>query len=281
MWYAGTVDYKNCMADFNVAYPSLGTPGTNSFGFTSSNSSAGNLQHFKDTYAVGYQYGYDIQSEHFVADTVTSIYCTYAGIIGRSGGYIFHPIVMAHVTDQENINGWQLGNQMVFGSRVDILGLDIELANGGTFARSSNMTETNAGYTSGIINCTMVKANTGVINAAPLFSSGGQNFQVNNSSKIYYTGLIYSTAASAATTGTTKQTLATFSVSAGPQGNDGSIFMKNTGAVLRIKAWGITASNSNNKVVEIDFGGTAVASITSTASGGVVELEADIIVSWR
>ena len=33
------------------------------------------------------------------------------------------------------------------------------------------------------------------------------------------------------------------------------------------------------KVVELDFGGTAIASITTTAAVGVVELEADIIVS--
>jgi hypothetical protein len=90
-------------------------------------------------------------------------------------------------------------------------------------------------------------------------------------------GVVASSNTSAATTGTSKQTLATGTVPAGPISGQGSIFWNNAGGVMRIRAWGITANNSNSKVVEIDFGGTTIASITSTVSSGVIEIGADIV----
>jgi hypothetical protein len=280
MYNAWTVDFNNCLADFDMSYASIASgtiTAAGNIGFTSAYSSSSNLMHFKDTYAEGYYYGYDMQSEHIVADTITSQYCKYAGIIGRSGTAIYHPCVFIHVVDQENQHGWQLGPQMQLGSRVDFLAYDLEYLGSGVYARVGNLAETNVGNTSGLLNATVVLAGTGIVNSGPLFSSGGTNFQVNNSGKVYYTGLINSSSTSAATTGTSKQTLATFTISGGPQSGGGSIFINNAGAVLRIKAWGITASNGNNKVVEIDFGGTAIASITSAANNGAVFLEANIV----
>jgi hypothetical protein len=48
--------------------------------------------------------------------------------------------------------------------------------------------------------------------------------------------------------------------------------------VFRISAWGITAANANSKTVELDFGGTAISTITSTVNNGVIRVSADIIV---
>lgn len=181
LYNAMTVDLENVSATFNMTVAALSTalPAANTFCIGSSNGSSGNLQHFKNVYVAGCQYGYDIQGEHWIADTVTSAFCTNAGIIGRSGGAIYHPIVMTHVVDQENQNGWILGTNLQLGGRLDMIGLDIELANGGTFARVNNLYETTAGNTNGMITYASVQASVGEV-AITLFSHGGSQFLVAN-----------------------------------------------------------------------------------------------------
>lgn len=73
----------------------------------------------------------------------------------------------------------------------------------------------------------------------------------------------------APTTGTVKQTLATYTL---PQNS----FSAN-GKGIRIRAWGVTAANGNSKTLGIDFGATTVGTITSTANNGVVRVEALVI----
>jgi hypothetical protein len=284
-----SVGYENVVADFNLPYNTIATGSApvagsyGSFGITSTTSGSGNWQHFDKTYATGYVYGYDIQSELTVCDGATSIYCTYAGIVGRSGGAgsgtaIYHPIIFVHVIDQECINGWVLGNAFLPGSRIDFLSYDLEYASSGTFMRVNNLVESTPGNSSGIWNGNVIGAGIGISNAlGPIFSSGGYNFRVHNAAKMLTSGVVASSNTSAATTGTSKQTLATGTVPAGPISGQGSIFWNNAGGVMRIRAWGITANNSNSKVVEIDFGGTTIASITSTVSSGVIEIGADIV----
>ena len=192
MYMAGTVEYESCYADFNVSFSTLSstTPVAPSFGFTSSYSSAGDLQHFKNCYSSGYQYGFDIQSEHFVSDTITSIYCTYAGIIGRvtvgtptlpSSNPIFHPCFMLHTNDQECTNGWVLGGNITNGNRIDMIGYAIEVSAMGApaFARVNNIYETNSGYSNGHITFSQLQASGGLI-STPLFSNGGIRFVLEN-----------------------------------------------------------------------------------------------------
>jgi hypothetical protein len=277
------VGYENVVADFNLPYNSIATGSApvagsyGSFGITSTVSGSGNWQHFVNTYATGYVYGYDVQSELTYGDGVTSIYCTHAGIIGRSSTAVFHPIIFPHIIDQECINGWTLGAEMQAGTRVDFENYDMEVAASGTFARSSNLTETNSGNTSGVLRVTVVKAGTGIVNEAAIWASGGIYFRTIESGKIWSPGLITSAIQSTPTTGLTKQSLITATIPAGPQSGQGSIFWNNPGATLRVKAWGITAANSDSKTVELDFGGATVATITSTVSSGAIELELTIV----
>ena len=100
---ACTVDYENVMADFNIAYPNLQVSAQGNIGLTSTANGAGNQNHFTETYAVGYYYGYYVPSEHFVADTIASMWCVYAGKIDG----ILHPCVLKHIGDAWCINGWQ------------------------------------------------------------------------------------------------------------------------------------------------------------------------------
>ncbi len=188
-WAAGSVDYENVLADINVAYPTIASGSTPTagaggfYGIASSYSSSGNTQHFRDTYVTGYYYGYDFESEHVVGDTVTAIYCRTPAIFGNQGTSVFHPSVITHFIDQENLTGIVFGSNMLQGSRVDLFGLDMEFGSSNWYARTSaSITENNPGYTSGIITYTAVLQGTGVAAEAPdgqLFNgSGGANFQV-------------------------------------------------------------------------------------------------------
>jgi hypothetical protein len=190
-WAASTIDYENVLADFNQTYSAIATGSAptsgagNLIGLASTYSSSGNLQHFKDTYVVGYNIGYDLESEHVVGDTMTAIYCNVAAEFGRQGSAVFHPSVITKFTDQENGAGFIFGPQMVQGSRVDLLGLDFEFGNDANWystarAKTSKLSETNTGYTSGIVTYEVTLANVGAaaeLPATSLFTSGGQNFQ--------------------------------------------------------------------------------------------------------
>jgi hypothetical protein len=173
-------------AQLSSALPVAGSSG--SYGITSSYAGSGNVQHYKNVYAAGFQYCYDIEGEHFVADTVTSAYCINAGEIGRAGENLYHPVVMEHVVDQENQNGWILGPNIQAGQRTDMFGLDIEILGSGPFARVNNLVEVNSGVSNGIITYASVEASVGEVPIFP-FSSGGGNFIVANGNGFGVNGL--------------------------------------------------------------------------------------------
>ena len=194
-WFLANVQYDNVVADFNLTYntietgsaPTVGSYG--SIGLTSTVNSSGNWQDFRNTFATGYDLGYDFLSEHITGTTITSIYCNHAAEWGRVGGggisSVFHPGKIIHFIDQENLGGIEFGPNMAQGSSVD-LDIDFELGSANWYARSTGaMTETNPGYTSGIIRYTMVLQGSGIVSPSvlllALFSSGGQFFQGINS----------------------------------------------------------------------------------------------------
>jgi hypothetical protein len=185
MWYAGSVDYNNTMADFNVPYTTLAATGpvagaSGLYGMTSTISGSGNTEHFLNTYAVGYDVGYDFKSEHVVSDTSTAIYCNYPAQIGAGGGALYHPIVLTKFTDQENLNGILLGVNIQKGTQISIIGLDMELGSAGKWYTRNNggMIEDNPGNSSGIITYVAVRAGTGIIEVpnSALFVKGGGGF---------------------------------------------------------------------------------------------------------
>ncbi len=82
-------------------------------------------------------------------------------------------------------------------------------------------------------------------------------------------GTVCKSTSSAPTTGTTIQTLATCSIPASALSVDGM--------GLKVKAWGQTAANGNSKVLEIFFGATMCASLTSAVNNGAIVEETTIL----
>jgi hypothetical protein len=77
------------------------------------------------------------------------------------------------------------------------------------------------------------------------------------------------TSAAGAAGTTSEQTLMTYTLPAGA--------LKRNGQNLRIRAWGLTGANGNNKIFKLYFGATSVSSGTITGSGKVVALQLDVI----
>lgn len=200
---ASTVDYENVLADFDMSYCSLSLPvaGTiGSVGITSTQSEQGNFQGFKNTAAVGWDTCYSLMSEHVEGATMTAAFCRYAGKIGDTldGNKmpVLHPGRIDRFVDQESVNGLVFGPLMAKGSMFNIDNYDMETSTSKTysfppticpnihaFARSSNLSEMNYGYTAGVINYTHVQAWVGIVADPPgdFFTKGGSHFLVRQS----------------------------------------------------------------------------------------------------
>ncbi len=114
---ASTVDYENVLADFEVPYCSLALPvaGTiGSVGITTTQSSQGNFQGFRNTAAVGWDTCYSLMSEHIEGGTLTAAYCRYAGKVGDALNgnkmQVYHPSRIDQFVDQESVNGLMFGS---------------------------------------------------------------------------------------------------------------------------------------------------------------------------
>ena len=204
---ASTVDYENVLADFDIPYCSLKLPvaGTiGSIGITSTQSEQGNFQGFRNTAAVGWDTCYSLMSEHIEGGTLTAANCRYAGKVGDALNgnkmLVLHPGRIDRFVDQETVNGLVFGSLMVQGSMFNIDNYDMETTTSSTysspptmcpnlhtFARSSNLSEMNPGFTAGVINYTHVQAWVGIV-ADPtgaLFTSGGDHFLVRQSTSSF------------------------------------------------------------------------------------------------
>lgn len=241
------------------------------------NQSGTNETYFENTWAIGYNVAYNVLSNHPVGINVHSL-CnqsagTFAVASSTYGG------IMIHFQDIHNIFGVTL-NCAGLGTRYDFLNTIVEVLGTGTFSRNTNAVETTPGNCTGKVDVTTVNISNATYN--PFFSSGsGANFRVNESGRLAQPGLLTSNFTSAATTGTSKQTLATYTFvdNTNALGPNYGPFNNNSGAAFHIKTWGITAANGDSKTFEIDFGGTAIATITSTVNNGAIKCDADILVS--
>jgi hypothetical protein len=253
-------------------------PVTGIFGYRT-NQTATDEAWFEDTWAVGMYTGYNIISNHpmlFNAHAACgNIPAILAVNLDSYGGYLWH------FGDYHNINGMQY-NCTVPGTRFDNLNMVWEPTSSGAFANTGGATESTPGNCNGKVEVTTGSGNGAALTYKTYFNSGnGANFRVVESERGLIPGLVTSNFTSAATTGTTKQTLATYSFpyTNNTQGVTLGAFQTNPGAVFRIKAWGINVSNTGNDTLEIDFGGTAIATITSTQANSAIRCEAEIIVS--
>jgi hypothetical protein len=257
----------------------LTAPANNIIGFRTNQSSTDET-YFENTWAIGFFQPYSVLSNHPVGINMHAVCGQNAGSLGVAtsvyGG------LFIHYQDIHNISGLTL-NCAQPATRFDLLNTIVEINPvNGPFVRVNGATETTPGNCVGKIDVTTQGAGGGGAIAGGVgafFNSGnGANFRVNESDRLVQPGILTSSSTSAATTGTTKQTLATYTFPYNSSVNGGAgPFQQNAGAVFRISAWGVTAANADSKTVEIDFGGTAISTITSTVNNGVIRVSADII----
>jgi len=183
-------DYDNILTDYNENYGQIAIAPvalSTTYGMVTMQSGQGNIAHLKGTISVGSYYGYAILTEHTTGESMTTIYSTWAGVIGPGAGQgpitigccIFHPMAFTKMTDQENINGWLYGSNMGLGTMINWESHDIETHNAGAYLRNCNFQETNPGYTTGHITYTYVLAGGGISSVLPPgneFCSGGQGY---------------------------------------------------------------------------------------------------------
>jgi len=247
-----------------------GLTGVNGF---RTNQTSTDETYFENTWAEGYTIPYNILSNHFIFINAHAS-CNFGAGTVTMGGNVYGGIFI-HFQDIHNLNGFTW-NCTQPGTRIDSLNQITEFTLSGTFNRNQNTLESAPGNCVGQVTTT-TQATTGAISPGSYFVAGsGANYHVNESVRLLQVGLLTSSFTSAATTGLTKQTLATYTF---PYASSSGPFQTNSGAVFEIVAWGITAANGNAKTVEIDFGGTTIATITSTVNAGTIRCKARIIVS--
>lgn len=101
----------------------------------------------------------------------------------------------------------------------------------------------------------------GVLAAGSTASVGGETTRIG--------GVIYIKTTSVATSGTTLETLATYTMQ--------PTAMPVNGSVVRIRAWGRHAANTNSATLAVLFGATTLITGTTAVSGAVLSLEAIVV----
>lgn len=148
--------------------------------FQSAQAGRNNWQIFDRDYCEGADLCYDVY-EHTGGRFSTAQLANQAIEFGRLASAsvpVQNPSHWDRFVDEDNINGVLFANNMQNGTRVDFTDYDIEIS-GAPFARVSNFSENNPGFTSGIITYTIL-ATGGVpaLEVPPnnLFASGGQGY---------------------------------------------------------------------------------------------------------
>ena len=203
-----------------------------------------------------------------------------------SSGIIFAPTGVVTLPDRSTVNasGISIAAAATFkgpdasawnnGGIMMSAGKQFSLANGTSAAPSLSFTsQATAGlYREAVDDLRMVlsgsipalriykaSSNTGVA-SVPLGASTGY---------AVVGGRICTSTTSAATTGTTIQTLASCPIPVSALSVDGM--------GLKVKAWGQTAANANSKTLAIHFGGTVCSTLTSTVNNGAMVVESTIL----
>lgn len=179
-------DYDYITADFNISYNSLAFPvaGTQGLYGITSTQSAKEENYMKNAFAVGYNVGLDIQSEHTVLVNSYGVNCNHGIDYGvRGPKFVYHVSSWVSCGWAECARGLTLGANCKPGSVLNISGLDIEDATSlilPAFQPVYHALETNPGSTSGFIDYSIVIAGVGAIASPPwLFDGGGgTNFMI-------------------------------------------------------------------------------------------------------
>jgi hypothetical protein len=172
-------DYEYITVDFNIAwnniaFPVAGTSGQ--FGITTS-ASTKEENYMKNCYAMGYNVGLDIQSEHTVLVNTYAVNCNHGIDYGVNGSsLIYHASSWICSGWGECARGLTIGSNCQAGSLLDISGLDIEDATAGifpAFVPVYHIKEITSGHSFGRISYSMVVAGVGIGTLASLFDGGG------------------------------------------------------------------------------------------------------------
>lgn len=172
-------DYDYVYADFNIAWDSVAFPVAGAHGLIGITSSASSKEenYMKNTYAMGYDVGIDIQGEHTILVNTYAANCNHAIDYGVRGNAIGHGGAWINSGWGECKRGLTLGVHCTKGGFLNIIGLDIEDATASllpAFQPVYHALEVNSGYCSGIINYEITQGGIGVYaNPAALFDGGG------------------------------------------------------------------------------------------------------------
>jgi len=183
---AANVDYDNVVADFNIKQTRLTSPvaGTSGLiGITTSLSSH-EENYMKNTYAMGFDVGLDIQSEHTVLINSYAADGNYGIDYGFRGGAVYHPSSWISSGCGEVRHCLTLGPNIQPGAMLNISGLDMEDALSGPFAVVYHAKEINVGTGFGQISYSRVVQNVGVSPLQVLFdgnTASGSNFITQSS----------------------------------------------------------------------------------------------------
>jgi hypothetical protein len=209
MSQAANVDYNYVMADTAVAQASLVFPVSGTYGLTST-ASGHEENFFKNSYAVGYYVGLDLQSEHTTLINSFAINGAYCINYGVRGGNIYHASVFIDSGWGECAHGLLIGANVQNQAPLDISGLDIEDATSGIWAPVNHATETNSGYTFGRISYSRVIQGTGISLLSNLFDGGGgTSFQLQNASISNFGGALGASGPGSALTANSTQLIFT------------------------------------------------------------------------
>lgn len=168
-------NYDNVVADFNIAQNSLQFPVAGTIGLVGLTTTASSHEenYMRNAIAIGYDIGLDIQSEHSVLINSYAVDGNYCIDYGVHGGAIYHASAWVSAGWGECARGLTLGPNLKPGTLLAIDGLDIEDATKGVFKPVYHVKETNAGYTHGVFEYSVVQQNIGTIVYADLFDGGG------------------------------------------------------------------------------------------------------------
>ena len=188
-------NYDNVTADFNIAQSNLQFPVAGTVGLVGLTTTASSHEenYMRNALAIGYDIGLDIQSEHSVLINSYAVDGNYCIDYGVHGGAIYHASAWVDAGWGECAHGLTLGPNLQRGTLLEIGGLDIEDASPGymkIFKPVYHVKETNAGYTHGVFEYSVVQGNVGTIVLADLFDGGGgDNISTNSGAGFFLKGI--------------------------------------------------------------------------------------------
>jgi hypothetical protein len=241
----------------------------------------------RNIYMRGSETCLEINGEHTAVYTPYLFECT-TGLAmfktyNREGINSSYPITVFHALFYNDVNQVDIGTKVFQGMLINFPEANVEKAVSGPWVYQTGATEETPGITGGTVS--WVYSDHGIVNGNVFFTSGGQNYKVEQPSWNKTTGNKYTSSTAFGDFSTAKTTLSSYTVPAKtllynsfqPLALQTVAQSPGGGDYLLVRAWGATRANGNSKTLTIDWGGTTVSTVTSTVSGGTLSVEAKIL----